>query len=57
MEVPLPSVIPWSQRSQNSDDPDLRIEKKRGGIGVASICGGLAQGDGVVVQVGGDSAE
>jgi len=33
------------------------LRRRGGGIGVASICGGLAQGDGVVVQVGGDSAE
>ena len=33
------------------------LRRRGGGIGVASICGGLAQGDGAVVQVGGDSAE
>ena len=32
------------------------LRRRGGGIGVASICGGLAQGDGAVVQVGGDSA-
>ncbi len=28
------------------------LRRKGGGIGVASICGGLAQGDGAVIQVG-----
>jgi len=27
------------------------LRRRGGGIGVASICGGLAQGDGAVVQV------
>jgi acetyl-CoA C-acetyltransferase len=29
------------------------LRRRGGGIGVASICGGLAQGDGAVVQVEG----
>jgi acetyl-CoA C-acetyltransferase len=33
------------------------LRRRGGGIGVASICGGLAQGDGAVVKVGGDSAK
>jgi len=33
------------------------LRRRGGGIGVASICGGLAQGDGAVVQVEGKSAE
>jgi acetyl-CoA C-acetyltransferase len=28
------------------------LRRRGGGIGVASICGGLAQGDGAVVEVG-----
>jgi acetyl-CoA C-acetyltransferase len=27
------------------------LRRRKGGIGVASICGGLAQGDGAMVQV------
>jgi acetyl-CoA C-acetyltransferase len=30
------------------------LRRRGGGIGVASICGGLAQGEGAVVQVGGE---
>jgi acetyl-CoA C-acetyltransferase len=30
------------------------LRRRGGGIGVASICGGLAQGDGAVVQVEGE---
>jgi acetyl-CoA C-acetyltransferase len=33
------------------------LRRRGGGIGVASICGGLAQGDGAVVQVGGTATE
>jgi acetyl-CoA C-acetyltransferase len=33
------------------------LRRRRGAIGVASICGGLAQGEGAVVQVEGDSLE
>jgi acetyl-CoA C-acetyltransferase len=33
------------------------LRRRGGGIGVASICGGLAQGEGTVVQVEGDSVK